>query len=64
MDFKKFGNFNWIEMDSKDRNLDLTNKTNPFLSISIHFRLPGRVYYMHARTYIPTQILVVFNSSN
>jgi len=23
MDFKKFGNFNWIEMDSKDRNLDL-----------------------------------------
>jgi len=24
MDFKKFGNFNWIEMDSKDQNLDLT----------------------------------------
>jgi len=24
MDFKKFGNFNWIEMDSKDENLDLT----------------------------------------
>jgi len=22
MDFKKFGNFNWIEMDSKDQNLD------------------------------------------
>jgi len=20
MDFKKFGNFNWIEMDSKDQN--------------------------------------------
>jgi len=37
MDFKKFGNFNWIEMDSK--NLDLTRKINPFLSISIHFRL-------------------------
>jgi len=24
MDFKKFGNFNWIEMDSKDQNLDFT----------------------------------------
>jgi len=24
MDFKKFGNFNWIEMDSKDQNMDLT----------------------------------------
>jgi len=24
MDFKKFGNFNWIEMDSKVQNLDLT----------------------------------------
>jgi len=24
MDFKKFGNFNWIEIDSKDQNLDLT----------------------------------------
>jgi len=24
MDFKKFGNFNWIEMDSKNKNLDLT----------------------------------------
>jgi len=23
MDFKKFGNFNWTEMDSKDQNLDL-----------------------------------------
>jgi len=24
MDFKKFGNFNWIEMDSKVQNLNLT----------------------------------------
>jgi len=24
MGFKKFGNFNWIEMDSKNQNLDLT----------------------------------------
>jgi len=24
MDFKKFGNFNWMEMDSKDLNLNLT----------------------------------------
>jgi len=24
MDFKKLGNFNWIEMDSKVQNLDLT----------------------------------------
>jgi len=24
MDFKKSGNFNWIEMDSKDQNLDWT----------------------------------------
>jgi len=23
MDLKKFGNFNWVEMDSKDQNLDL-----------------------------------------
>jgi len=42
MDFKKFGNFNWVEMDSKDQNLDLIRtKINPFLSISIHFRLLG-----------------------
>jgi len=38
MDFKKIGNFNWIEMDLKESEFD-TNKTNPFLSISIHFRL-------------------------
>jgi len=24
MDLKKLGNFNWMEMDSKDQNLDLT----------------------------------------
>jgi len=24
MDLNKFGNFNWIEMNSKDQNLDLT----------------------------------------
>jgi len=34
MDLKKFGNFNWIEMDSKDQNLDLTRTKqihfNPF----------------------------------
>jgi len=24
MDFKQFGNFNWIEVDSKVQNLDLT----------------------------------------
>jgi len=24
MNFKKFENFNWIEMNSKDQNLDLT----------------------------------------
>jgi len=36
MDFEKFGNFNWIEMHSKDQNLDLdTNKINPFLSIFV-----------------------------
>jgi len=35
MNFKKFGNFNWIEMDSKDQNLDLTQTKNE--SISIHF---------------------------
>jgi len=35
MDFKKFENFNWIEMDSKDQNIDLTRKQNE--SISIHF---------------------------
>jgi len=39
MDFKKFGNFNWIEMDSKDQNLDLiwTKRINlcPFQSIFV-----------------------------
>jgi len=34
MDLKKFGNFNWIEMDSKDQNPDLTRTKrihfNPF----------------------------------
>jgi len=39
MDFKKFGNFNWIKMDSKDQNLDLTRIKQiyfcPFQSIFI-----------------------------
>jgi len=39
MDFKKFGNFNWIEMDLKDRNLDLTRTKRiyfyPFQSIFV-----------------------------
>jgi len=36
MDFKKFGNFNWIKTDSKDQNLDLKNhEQNEF--ISVHF---------------------------
>jgi len=34
MNFKKSGNFNWIEMDSKDQNLDWTRRKrihfNPF----------------------------------
>jgi len=38
MDFKKFRSFSLIEMDSIDQNFD-TNKINPFLSISFHFRL-------------------------
>jgi len=33
MDFKKSGNFNWIEMDSKDQNLG--HEQNE--SISVHF---------------------------
>jgi len=37
MDLKKFRNFNWIEMDSKDQNLDLTRTKRiyfcPFQSI-------------------------------
>jgi len=33
MDFKKSGNFNWIEMDSKDQNLDWTRTK----WISVHF---------------------------
>jgi len=36
MGFKKFGNFNWIEMDSKDQNLDLIETTTNE-SISVHF---------------------------
>jgi len=34
MDFKKFVNFNWIEMNSKDQNLDLVQQNE---SISVHF---------------------------
>jgi len=38
MDLNKFGNFNWIEMEFKRSESGFnTNKTNPFLSISIHF---------------------------
>jgi len=38
MDFKKFGN--WIGMNSKKSEFGFDmNKTNLFLSISIHFRL-------------------------
>jgi len=37
MDFKKFENFNWVEMDSKDQNLDLVRTKRihfcPFQSI-------------------------------
>jgi len=39
MDFKKFGNFNWIKMDSKVQNLDLTRTKRihfcPFQSIFV-----------------------------
>jgi len=39
MNLKKFGNFNWIEMDSKDQNLDLIRTKrihfSPFQSIFI-----------------------------
>jgi len=39
MDFKKFGNFNWIEMDSKDQNLNLIRTKRicfcPFRSIFV-----------------------------
>jgi len=41
MDLKKFGNFNWLEMDSKDQNLDLT-RMNPFQSIFICWALHDR----------------------
>jgi len=41
MNFKKFGNFNWIEMDSSSESGFDTNETNSFLSTSIHFRLLG-----------------------
>jgi len=41
MDFKKFGNFNWIEMDSKYQNLDLTRAKRiyfcPFQSIFVYW---------------------------
>jgi len=40
MDLKKFGNFNWIEINSKDQNLNL-QQNESILSISIHFRLLG-----------------------
>jgi len=43
MDFKKFGNFNKIRNGFKKSESGFdTNKTNPFLFISIHFRLLGK----------------------
>jgi len=40
MALKKFGNFNWIEMDSKDQNLDLIRTKRiyfcPFQSIFVY----------------------------
>jgi len=43
MDFKKSGNFNWIEMDSKDQNLDWTRTKRihfcPFQSIFVCWEL-------------------------
>jgi len=51
MDFKKFGNFNWIEMGSKDQNLDLTRTKRinfcPFRSICWDVRT--YVHPMHER---------------
>jgi len=41
MDSKKFGNFNWRNRFKKSESGFNTNKTNPSLSISIHFHLLG-----------------------
>jgi len=49
MNFKKFGNFNWIEMDSKDRNLDLTRTKQiyfyPFQSIFVYWGFSRGLHY-------------------
>jgi len=41
MDLRRFGNFNWIEIDSKDQNLDLTRTKRiyfcPFQSIFVYW---------------------------
>jgi len=46
MDFKKFGNFNWIEMDSKYQNLDLTRtKWIYFCPFQSPFSFTGNQYW-------------------
>jgi len=44
MDFKKFGNFSWIEIDSKDQNLNLTRKW-------IHFCLFQSIFVCWVRNH-------------
>jgi len=53
VDFKKFGNFNWIEMDSKDQNPDLT-RTKRIHFCLFPFSFAGRlssIGKMDARIY-------------
>jgi len=54
MNFKKFGNFNWIEMDSKDQNLDLTRTKRiylyPFQSVFVCWAPKIERYFRMRRT--------------
>jgi len=54
MNFKKFRNFNWIEMDSKDQNLDLTRTK------WIHFCLFQSIFVCWAVTNLCSN-LQIFN---
>jgi len=52
IDLKKLGNFNWIEMDSKDRNLDLTRTKR------IYFCTFQSIFVCWVKKKIPQELLL------
>jgi len=61
MDFKKFGNFNWIEMDSKNQNLDLTRKQIHFCLFKSTFICWVASQYRHQLHYIYIKFQLYFH---